>query len=149
MRISIEAGTIDSENRKVIEENRSRQCRENFFSPRKKPLFLFLPFSFLLLIDAIPRFIDISRVAGIIEQALSKRGNTILGENTPNSSRAERIPLRCSDLSSSIQPKSGKKQRVVQKHDLFVEFWKFGAETKTGQDRFSARDRLRNNRSLV
>lgn len=98
VRISIEAGTIDSENRKVIEENRSRQCRENFFSPRKKPLFLFLPFSFLLLIDAIPRFIDISRVAGIIEQALSKRGNTILGENTPNSSRAERVPLRCSDL---------------------------------------------------
>lgn len=29
------------------------------------------------------------------------------------------------------------------------ELWKFGAETKTGQDRFSARDRLRNNRSLV
>lgn len=147
MRISIEAGTIDSENRKVIEENRSRQCRENFFSLRKKPLFLFLPFSFLLLIDAIPRFIDISRVAGIIEQALSKRGNTILGENTPNSSRAERVPFRF--IPSSIRPKSGKKQRVVQKHDLFVEFWKFGAETKTGQDRFSARDRLRNNRSLV
>ena len=93
MRISIEAGTIDSENRKVIEENRSRQCRENFFSLRKKPLFLFLPFSFLLLIDAIPRFIDISRVAGIIEQALSKRGNTILRIRAARNEFPSAVPI--------------------------------------------------------
>lgn len=75
--VSIE-GTIDSISKSY---RGGRDNAEKLFLVRNLSLSLSL-FRFLFwfrrLINAIPRFIDISRVAGIIEQGLSKRGNTIL-----------------------------------------------------------------------